>query len=436
MCAINHKQQQERLEIITAFLTQTSRTQEILREFMNSSNYQEIAKKLHIEPNTVSQHITKVCKELKSRQIFIDDLSAKDISQKLKELLHKYIDDIATAQISHALSLKEVAKASFLNQNQGKVTIIININPLKINFIFILKILNEIQKVFGDDSIKIEKIEEGSIKLTITGTAEGCQRIKSQFDSGELTEILGIPVTDVSSVEVITEDNLWTNLRTWVQSNITPDWDLEEIVGGTIAALKANPDFDATPALGSAMGSTNEGESTSIPELLTSLNNEDLNIVRLAAQKLGEIEVSTPEVINSLKEKLNTIEDVQTQWQLALSLGKIAPEEHPKAKAQKQTIELGNTSLELIVATKNDEDDFVDILVEIRPDWDDCLPLGLEAKILEESGEDFWQDEFVSTQLVTDDRPYIYFNFWGTPGDRFILQLGLENTMLPKNFQI
>ena len=158
--------------------------------------------------------------------------------------------------------------------------------------------------------------------------------------------------------------------------------------------------------------------------------------MRLAAQKLGEIEANTLEVINSLKDKLNTIEDIQTQWQIALSLGTIAPEEHPQAKAQKQIIELEDTSLELIVATKNDEDDFVDILVEIRPDWDDYLPTGLEAKILEESEEEFWLDDIDFTRQVNDEQSYIYFSFWGTPGDRFILQLSLNNTMLRKNFQI
>jgi predicted DNA-binding protein YlxM (UPF0122 family) len=425
----------ERWAIIQVFFNQTLRTQEVLKEFMYTDSYQEIGKKLYISESTVSQYITKVCKQLKSFDVFAEGISAKEMSQELKRLLKLYIFDIASEQFDRFLSGIEENKSTFYQEKKGKIMIILQVNPLQVNFTFIVKILKKIQSFFGKEHIQI-RIEEGSIKLTITGSIEGCQRLKDRFDAGELIDILGIPVTDVSSVEVITENNLWTNLRTWVQSNIVPDWDLEEIVGGTIAALRANPDFDATPALGSVMGINNEEESTSISELLSSLNNEDVNQVRLAAQKLGEIEVSTPEVINSLKEKLNTIEDVQTQWQIALSLGKIAPEEHPKAKAQKQTIELGNTSLELIVATKNDEDDFVDILVEIRPDWDDCLPLGLEAKILEESGEDFWQDEFVSTQLVTEEQPYIYFSFWGTPGDRFTLQLSLENTMLPKNFQI
>lgn len=431
---MSHRPNPERWAIIKVFLNQTPRTQEVLKEFMYTNNYQEIGKKLHISESTVSQYITKVCKQLKSLDIFPKDISAKEMSQELKRLLKLYIFDIINEQFDVSLSFLLKDKTTFPNRSQEKIMITLQINPLKVKFEFILKILKKIQSFFGNDAIKIN-IEDGSIKLTITGTVEGCQRLKSQFDSGELTEILDIPITDVSSVEVITEDNLWTNIRNWLQSNILTDWDLEEIVGGTIAALKANPDFSATPAFGSLMGGSEE-ESTSIAELLTNLNSEDLNIVLLAVQQLGKIEANTPEVVNSLKEKLNTIEDIQTQWQVALTLDKLAPEEHPQAKAQKQTIELGNTFLELIVATKNNEDDFVDILVEIRPDWDEHLPLSLEAKILEESGEEFWQDEFVSIRQVIDEQSYIYFSFWGTPGDRFILQLSLENTILQKNFQI
>lgn len=432
---MNDRHNPERWAIIKVFLNQTTRTQEVLKEFMYTDNYKEIGKKLHITETTVSQHITKVCKQLKSLDVFQKGITAKEMSQELKRLLKLYIFDIASEQFNRFLSWDKEAKSSFSNQKKGKIMIIIKIDPFKVNFRFILNILRKIQSFFGKEHLKIT-IEESSIKLTITGSVEGCQRLKDRFDAGELTEILDIPVTDVSSVEIVTEDNLWTNIRTWVQSNIIPDWDLEEIVGGTIAALRANPDFSATPAMGSLMGSDEDEQSLSIPELLDNLNSENVNIVRLAAQKLGEIEASTSEVINSLKEKLNTIEDVQTQWQIALTLGKIAPEEYPQAKAQKQIIELGDTSLELIVATKNDEDDFVDILVEIRPNWDDYLPIDLEAKILEESGEEFWLEDIDFTRQVTEEQSYIYFSFWGTPGDRFILQLSLNNTMLRKNFQI
>lgn len=432
---MNASSNPERWAIIKVFLNQTSRTQEVLKEFMYTDNYYEIGTKLHITESTVSQHITKVCKQLKMLGVFAEGISAKEMSQELKRLLKLYIFEIIDEQFDRSLPWNINQLPIFPRERKGKIVITIQINPLKVNFEFIIKIIRKIQSFFGREHIKV-RIEEGSIRLTITGSIESSQKLKDQFDAGELTEIAGSRVTDISSVEIVTENILWTNTRNWIESNIPPDWDLEETVGGTIAALRTNPDFFATPVFGSLASGTDDEESVSIPELLNSLDSEDINIVRLAAQKLGEIEVNTSEVINSLKNKLNTIEDVQTQWQIALTLGKIAPEEHPQAKAQKQIIELGDTSLELIVATKNDEDDFVDILVEIRPDWDEYLPTGLEAKILEKSGEEFWLDDIDFTRQVNGEQIYIYFSFWGTPGDRFILQLNLENTMLQKNFQI
>lgn len=425
----------ERLQFINAFLSVTPHVQEVLIEFMNCNNYQEIADKLNIAPNTVSQHISKFCKQLKLNKKFPSpDFSSKDRSLELKRLLRKYANDIAVAKISR--DLKKVYP-NYPSKQKGRIIITININPLKVNLSFILNLLREFQRFFGDDSMRIDKIEEGSIKLTITGTVEGCQRIKSLFDTGELTEILDVSILDVSPVEVETADNIWTKLGNWLQSNILPDWELEETVSATIAAFKSHPDFAATPAFGVQMSANNEVElNTAIAELLASLNSQDLDIVRLAAQGLAEVEANTPEVINSLKEKLNATDDVETQWQIALALSKVSPDEHPNAKAQKQIVELGDIALEIVLGIKNDEDDFVDILVEIRPDWDNYLPTGLEVKILEESGEDFWQDEFVSTQLVIEEQAYIYFSFWGTWGDKFILQLTLEDTVLQKHFQI
>lgn len=423
-------------KFIKAVKEQPPCRKEVLMQFRQYSQ-KIVAENLSITENTVSKHISNFWKESKLRGYF-EEYSRKELPKLLKQLLNQYIDNIVADEIRESILLRKnkINRQEILNSQRGKLIIVIETDIRKVNKDLLVNCLEILKQKSRDDSMTIEQIKDGSVKLTITGSVEGCQRLKDQFDAGELTEILDVSIMDVSSVEVITEDNLWTNLRTWLESNILPDWDIEEIVGGTIAALRAHPDFFATPAVGSLRGGTNDEESISIPELLNSLNSEDVNIVRLAAQKLGEIEANPPEVINSLKDKLNTIEDVETQWQIALTLGKIAPEEHPKAKAQKLTIELGDTSLELIVATKNEEDNFVDILIEIRPDWDDYLPIGLEARILEESGEEFWQDDIDFTWQVNYEQTYIYFVFWGTPEDKFILELSLDNTMLRKNFQI
>jgi hypothetical protein len=424
-------------QFIASILQQPIRRREVLMLF-RQNNYQEIAAKLNITENTVSKHISNFCKEFQLKKYFPEE-SKKTLPELLKKILNQYIDNIIADEIRRSIGFREdeIEIQNLLNKPRGKIVIVLDIDRNKFDTLSLLEYLKRLRKQTGDNSMNIDAIEDGSVKLTISGTVEGCQKLKSLFDAGELTEISDIPVLDVYSVEVETEDSIWTKLNNWLQSNILPDWELEETVSATIAAFKSHPDFSAAPAFGVQMSANNEVElNTAIAELLTSLNSQALDIVRLAAQRLAELEVNTPEVINALKQKLNATEDVETQWQIALALSKIAPEEHPNAKAQKQILELGNITLEIVLGIKNNEDDFVDILLEIRPDWDDYLPPGLEVKILEESGEDFWQDEFVSTQLVTEEQAYIYFSFWGTSGDKFILQLTLEDTVLQKHFQI
>ncbi|NER25433.1 MAG: hypothetical protein F6J96_33010 [Symploca sp. SIO1C2] len=48
--------------------------------------------------------------------------------------------------------------------------------------------------------MEIVDIEEGSIKLILEGTTEGLEQIEALFKSGELTEVEGLPVEDVSFV--------------------------------------------------------------------------------------------------------------------------------------------------------------------------------------------------------------------------------------------
>ncbi|MHC5614956.1 MAG: pentapeptide repeat-containing protein [Nostoc sp.] len=59
-------------------------------------------------------------------------------------------------------------------------------------------ILAVLQKISGDATIEIIRVEEGSIKIILNGSDEGLERIKQLFESGELTEVLGTPVEYVN----------------------------------------------------------------------------------------------------------------------------------------------------------------------------------------------------------------------------------------------
>ncbi len=55
-----------------------------------------------------------------------------------------------------------------------------------------------IEKLQGIVKGKMTGIEAGSVKIFLEGTQEGIEQLESLFRSGELTEILGVPVKDVS----------------------------------------------------------------------------------------------------------------------------------------------------------------------------------------------------------------------------------------------
>ncbi|WP_392530186.1 alr0857 family protein [Nostoc sp. C117] len=63
-------------------------------------------------------------------------------------------------------------------------------------------ILALLQKISGDATIEIIRVEEGSIRIILNGSDEGLERIKQLFESGELTEVLGTPVEYVDLTEL------------------------------------------------------------------------------------------------------------------------------------------------------------------------------------------------------------------------------------------
>ncbi|WP_414566808.1 pentapeptide repeat-containing protein, partial [Anabaena sp. CCY 9613] len=63
-------------------------------------------------------------------------------------------------------------------------------------------ILALLQKISGDASIEIIRVEEGSIRIILNGSDEGLERINELFESGELTEVLGTAVEYVELTEL------------------------------------------------------------------------------------------------------------------------------------------------------------------------------------------------------------------------------------------
>jgi uncharacterized protein YjbI with pentapeptide repeats/DNA-binding Xre family transcriptional regulator len=70
--------------------------------------------------------------------------------------------------------------------------------------------VTHLQTLVEDVSLTIMKIEPGSIKITLGGSEKGLKRLAALFNSGELTEVLGIPVEDV---ELTAEEDDETELE-------------------------------------------------------------------------------------------------------------------------------------------------------------------------------------------------------------------------------
>jgi uncharacterized protein YjbI with pentapeptide repeats/transcriptional regulator with XRE-family HTH domain len=73
-----------------------------------------------------------------------------------------------------------------------------------------LKAIEEhLRKISGDANLTFTDVEEGSIKITLEGSDDGIERLWELFESGELTEVLGIPVEDIQLLSdgLTQEDN-------------------------------------------------------------------------------------------------------------------------------------------------------------------------------------------------------------------------------------
>lgn len=59
-------------------------------------------------------------------------------------------------------------------------------------------IIEHLRQITGDDSIRLTLHEKGSIKLFLEGSPEGLEKLSALFKSGELTDVLGIPIEEVN----------------------------------------------------------------------------------------------------------------------------------------------------------------------------------------------------------------------------------------------
>ncbi len=65
-----------------------------------------------------------------------------------------------------------------------------------------LKAIEQLLKTKGNNvSIQIVDIDEGSLKFTLQGSKEGLEQLETLFKNGELQELYGVPIEDISFTE-------------------------------------------------------------------------------------------------------------------------------------------------------------------------------------------------------------------------------------------
>ncbi len=82
-------------------------------------------------------------------------------------------------------------------------------------------IVKTLKQLTGNSSLKLDKIDKGSILLFFESTQAGYERIQALFRDDQLTELLNVPVLDVRLTSEIpaVNPNPIVNLNQWLQDN-------------------------------------------------------------------------------------------------------------------------------------------------------------------------------------------------------------------------
>jgi len=119
------------------------------------------------------ENFTEICRTLK--------LEWRDIAEMVEEgIMESVISDAIreTNLVEKQLRLAFAIAGTVDQVDQPKLTAIVKL----------------LRQITGDASIEIVDIQEGSIKLILTGTLEALSKIQTLYRSGELPEVEGTPI--------------------------------------------------------------------------------------------------------------------------------------------------------------------------------------------------------------------------------------------------
>ncbi len=160
-------------------------------------------------------------KEKLTEEVLKDNHAPECFKKKVHETFFDLMRDHFFWEIKHdplvfnIFVASELAKISQKSHppSQGKITLDID----TISTPHLIGILEELKERGNDITLKIRRIEQGTVTLVLEGSKEGLERLESLFKSGELTEILGVPVKDVRvSFPIMPTHTKRMNLSQWL----------------------------------------------------------------------------------------------------------------------------------------------------------------------------------------------------------------------------
>jgi Protein of unknown function (DUF1822) len=177
---------------------------------------------------------------------------------------------------------------------------------------------------------------------------------------------------------------------------------------------------------------------TGLIEQIDSSDSDEAQL-QIAAGRLGNLGIQTPEIIDCLVKLIHTTANEETRWTAAESLWKLDPNHllHSPNLGVILAIDLGmqlaNSPLALAVGILQKSDNKVAILVQVYSrESQKCLPAGCQFIVLDEDNQVFIESDIAGEQ--TDQ--WITKRFSGVRGDRFGIKILLGDSCIGKDFLI
>jgi hypothetical protein len=289
-------------------------------------------------------------------------------------------------------------------------------------------------------SKKMTKNQNRYQTIVFRTSLEDLEKIYKLYEAGKLSELIKGDILDLGRISESflaklpnsSHNKTWIKLRQWFEGHNLEKWNYEEVLLGTVLALKNS--LDDSSAFAASMNQSSEGSQTNqILTLFEELAKEEQNSIRKAAQKLGEIgneSPEVPEVIEALVNRLSRVDDQETIWQIALTLSKLDPTRHPQAVAQRQKIQLAKHKLQLLVGIKQGEDEQLDIILQVSSIRKPYLPSGLELTVLDES------EAILLTTQAREETAYLSLSFSSLPSQKLTVKISWEDENVREDFEV